>query len=98
MMPEPAHTGLMIAGGTAIAGALGGLFRWMLGRQVTRIDDHDRRIDELEKTNVTKTDLTHMETRITAAISQTSAHITERLGDVKSTADKAHDRLDRMQR
>lgn len=97
-MPEPAHTGILIAGGTAAAGALGGLFRWMLGRQIRRIDEHDDRLDEIEKTNVTKTDLTHMESRITAAINQTATHIGERLGDVKATAEKAHDRLDRMQR
>ncbi len=77
-----------------VAGSLAALAAWAGKRQVARIDRHDERLDAIEKDVVKKDDLTQMETRITAHITQTGSHLTERIGDAKSTADAAHRRLD----
>lgn len=79
-----------------LAAALTGLLTWAGKRQISRIDEHDNRLDKLDKGTVTRDDLTQTEVRITEAIRASSAHLAERLGDVKATADKAHERIDTL--
>ena len=81
-----------------LAGALVGLLMWLGRQQMARIDEHEQRIDDLEDAAVTKADITQMETRITAAINAGAAHMAERMGDVRASADKAHERLDDLLR
>ena len=71
---------------------------WVWKRQINRIDLLDARIDLLEQERIKKEDLTDMETRLSAVIQMGTAHISERLGDVKQTADKAHERIDDITR
>lgn len=63
-------------------------------RQIARVDEHDGRLAELEKKAITKDDITSMEQRLTSVIQTGQQHVAERIGDVRSTAEKAHARLD----
>jgi hypothetical protein len=85
----------------AFWGLLLSIFAWMGKRQVGRIDKHDEEIAEindvlldLKHQMLNRADLRETEERIKHAMSVGFQHIAERLGDVKKTADKAHERID----
>ena len=87
---------------SAVAAAVG-VFKWLLGREVERHTEHmettkahGKRLDDLERTTVTKDDLDRTETRLTATISQGIGQIASAVGDAKQSANAAHERIDRL--
>ena len=79
-----------------VIGAVTGLLAWVGQRQIARIDAHDEQIEDLKEKTVTKADLDRTEMRITSAIRESGSHLSERIGDAKETARKAHERIDRI--
>lgn len=77
-----------------LAIAVVSLLTFLGRRQIARVDEHDGRLAELEKKAITKDDITSMEQRLTSVIQTGQQHVAERIGDVRSTAEKAHARLD----
>ena len=91
-MDEQQGLGTSISIGAAVLAAAVGTFKWLLGReverqdaQIKRIDEHDQRLQSLEKTAIDKEDLDRTETRIISAI-----------GDIKQSVNSAHERIDRL--
>lgn len=70
-----------------------GVTKWLLGREVARVDskfkDQDRRLDRLEETlpKLVKTD----------DLIRTEGRIIDAIGEAKQSATAAHDRIDRLQ-
>lgn len=87
-MPDTTIAIPVAVGATVMAVA-----KWLLGREVDRIDKHqektDSRLDTLEKTAVTREDLDRTEVRIVTAI---NSGITE----LRQATAAAHERIDRM--
>lgn len=64
-MPEPTHTGV-IAG---IVAAFTAIFGWIFRRQINRIDEHEERLSDLEKTQITSEHFDDAMTDIKTSIS-----------------------------
>lgn len=93
-MTDPSSPYTLGGAGVALLAALAGLWRWLFRRQVERIDDHESRVQLLERTTLGKDDLTQMETRLSRTITQGHEAIQREIGQVRQTADKAHERID----
>jgi hypothetical protein len=87
---------------SAVTAAVG-MFKWLLGREVERHSEHmettkshGKRIEELERQTVTKSDLDRTETRLTSAIGQAVGQIATAVGEAKQSANAAHERIDHL--
>lgn len=67
---------------------------WWMKRLLSRIDDHDRRLVDIEKNMLSKLDLDRAEGRIMSAINDTALRTAERIAVMQSAVDKAHERID----
>ena len=80
-MPEPTQTGI-IAGAIVV---LSTLFGWVFRRQIKRIDNHEKRISEIEQTNLTPE---HFDSTI-RDLDKSISKVHERVDDVwKKLAEK----------
>jgi len=90
-MTEPAHTTILASVALALGTFAAGVVSYLYKRQVNRIDDHDERIADLERTALTKVDLQDAETRLATAIVSGNTE-TQRL------LSAAHRRIDELYR
>ena len=86
-MPEPTNAGIIAAVSAATIAGCGWIARFFVGRQVERLDDHDRRISQIERTQVTKRDLDRLEKVIHAGN-----------GDIKQSLSDSRRRIDDLYR
>ena len=81
-----------------IGGVILSVFAWLGKREITRIDAHEKELQRLGGSLCTHEDIAAAERRIRESINEGWHHVAERMGDIKATADKAHDRIDGMQK
>ena len=81
-----------------IGGAILSVFAWLGRREIRRIDALEKELRHLGGALCTHEDIAATERRIRESISAGLNHVAERLGDIKAVADKAHDRIDGMQK
>ena len=81
-----------------IGGAILSVLAWLGRREIRRIDAIEQELQRLAGTLCTHDDIAATERRIRESINEGWHHVAERLGDIKATADKAHDRIDGIQK
>lgn len=86
-MNEPEYTSL----GMWVAGGVMSLIGWVLRRNVNRMDEHDARLSELEKSSINDDKLERTITRIESKIDQTQTIVRAEIGEL-------HRRIDDMVR
>ena len=92
-MPDPISNSAIAAGGAGLMGLLAALGKWLLGREVDRLDKtldaHGKDLDDLKQDHVGKSDIE----RILDKLEQ----INDRVGDrLEAKIDAVHSRIDQI--
>lgn len=82
-MNEPEYTSL----GMWVAGGVMSLIGWVLRRNVNRMDEHDVRLSELEKSSINDDKLERTITRIESKIDQTQTIVQAEIGELHRRID-----------
>ena len=105
-MAEPAQTGVIIAAASAIGAAVVGAFKWLLHREIKRIDDHhtetreavselDRRVNVIERTVVTQAGVDAATSRLEAALAAHGASMQDSLRALHQRVDRLYEQAAR---
>lgn len=82
-MNEPEYTSL----GMWVAGGVMSLIGWVLRRNVNRMDEHDARLSELEKSSINDDKLERTIARIESKIDQTQTIVRAEIGELHRRID-----------
>ena len=92
-MPDPISNTALAAGGTGLIALFGALGKWLLGREVDRLDKtldaHGRDLDVLKQDHIGQADLD----RIVTHLEQTAIRIGDKL---EAKVDAVHSRIDQV--
>lgn len=92
-MPDPLSNTALAAGGTGLLTLLGALGKWLLKREVDRLDkvldSHDKAIDALEKDHIGRADITLLGDRVENTI-------TRAIDKMDAQFERVHTRIDQV--
>jgi len=92
-MPEPISNATVAVGGLSVMGILSGLLKWLMNREVKRIDAtlelHDEAIRDMQQDRVRRSDLERIGDRFDAAANRIADRLDAKL-------DAVHRRIDQF--